>query len=534
MMILTAVTLFGLMIACANVANLLLGRAELRQREVAVRTALGAGRGRILRQLLTESITLGAVGGVVGVILSVWIVRWIQAAMPPMMPRAMMPELDPEVVVVTLLLAIGAGVLFGLAPALTAARADLRDALGGGARGGTAGKRRTRLRNAFVIGEFAVALSLLTGAGFLVQVFGELNNADPGFNPTGLLTFQASVLDDRYVEDSDVVSYERELIRVLVDVPGIESVAMMTALPRSRGTPMTSYTIDGRPIPEPTEQPRSVFQIVNPTYFESLEIALLQGRLLEDSDREDGQRVIVVSQAFVDREFPEEDPLGKGVTVREESRIIVGVVENIMQERIAIAGRRGEAIYLPYAQDAARNPSFALRTTTPDPTSLAADVRQAVWSVEPDQPLAQLRSFEAHRSESLAGPEAISSFLVVIGGIALILAAMGIYGVMSHAVAQQRREIGIRMALGAPQSRVVAMVTRSGLSLAGIGMLIGLPLAWLMYRGVQSALNLFEAPFGFGFAGWVALALAVAAVVSVLLPAAKASGVEPVTALREE
>jgi putative ABC transport system permease protein len=534
MMILTAVTLFGLMIACANVANLLLGRAELRQREVAVRTALGAGRTRILRQLLTESVTLGTIAGAVGVVLSIWVVRWIQSAMPAEMPRAMMPTLAPEVVVASLLVAVVAGVLFGLAPALTAARADLRETLGGGARGGTAGRRRKRLRNAFVIGEFAVALSLLTGAGFLVNVFSALNSADPGFNPEGLLTFQLSVLDDRYAEDTEVMAYETELIRVLGTVPGVQDVAVMASLPRGRGNPMTRYTVDGSPTPEPTEQPQASFQIVNPAYFSTMEIALRQGRLIQESDREDAQKVAVVSQALVDREFPEEDPLGKTLTVSDESRVIVGVVEDIMQERIAIAGRQGEAIYLPYSQHPVRNPSFALRTNADDPASLAGDVRQAIWSVEPDQPIALLRTFEAHQRESLAGPEAISSFLMVIGGIALLLAAMGIYGVMNHAVAQQRREIGIRMALGAPQKSVVGMVTRSGLTLAGAGMVIGLPLAWLMYRGVQNALNLFEGDFGFGMAGWVALALGGAALVSVLLPAAKASGVEPVMALRED
>jgi putative ABC transport system permease protein len=534
MMILTAVSLFGLMIACANVANLLLGRAELRQREVAVRTALGAGRSRILRQLLTESVMLGAAGGVVGVVLSIWIVRWIQSAMPAEMPRVMMPELDPEVVLVTLALAVAAGVLFGMAPALTAARTDLRDSLGGGARGGTAGKRRKRLRNAFVIGEFAVALALLTGAGYLVEVFRELNDADPGFNPEGLLTLQLSVLDDRYSGDSEVMAFERELIRVMGDVPGVESVAVMATLPRGRNSSRTTYTIDGRAAPEPTERPTADFQIVNPDYFGTLEIALRQGRFIEDSDREETQRIAVVSQGLVDREFPGEDPLGKSISVRDESRVIVGVVENILQQRIGLAGTQGEAIYLPYAQYPVRNPSFALRTTADDPASLAGDVRQAVWSVEPDQPIAQLRTFADHQAESLAGPEAISTFLMAIGAVALLLAALGIYGVMNHAVAQQRREIGIRLALGAQQSAVVGMVTRSGLTLAGVGMLIGLPLAWGMYRLVQNALNLFEGQMGFGAAGWVALALAAAALISVLLPAARASAVEPVLALKEE
>ncbi len=533
-MILTAVTLFGLLIACANVANLLLGRAELRQREVAVRTALGAGRGRILRQLLTESVALGTIAGVLGVILSVWIVGWIRSAMPAEMPRAMIPALNVEVVAGSILLAVLAGVLFGLAPALTAGKADLKETLGGGARGGTAGRRRKRLRNAFVIGEFAVALALLTGAGYLVEVFQQLNEADPGFNPDGLLTFQASVLDDRYDSPDAIIAYEEELLRVLAEVPGVDDVAIMASLPRGRSNPRRHYTVDGRPVPEPTEQATTDFQVVNPAYFSTMEIELREGRLLQESDRRDGQLVAVVSQAFVDREFPDEGAVGKSVTVDEESRVIVGVVENIMQDRISLAGRGGESIYLPSGQVPLSNPSFALRTGADDPASLSADVRQAVWSVEPDQPIDVLRTFHAHQDESLAGPRAISSFLAVLGAMALVLAGLGIYGVMNHAVAQQRREIGIRMALGAQQRAVVGMVTRSGLRLAAFGMVLGLPLAYLMYRAVQQALNLFEGQMGFASAGWVALALAGAAVLSTLLPAAKASSVEPVTALRED
>lgn len=530
--ILTVVTLFGLLIACANVANLLLGRAEVRQKEVAVRTALGAGRGRIFRQLLTESVAMALSAGVIGAILAVWVVGWLRTAMPAELPAAMMPELDPEVLVATLFVSVLAGIAFGLAPAFHAVGGTLRDALGNGARGGTAGRRRKRLRNAFVIGEVAVALALLTGAGFMIQAFERLANDEPGFDPDGLLTFQIAVLEDRYEQDAEIVRYERELERVLGEIPSVEGVALMSSLPRGRNSSQTSYSVDGRPLLEPTEEPRAGLQAVNAGYFSTMGIQLVQGRLLAESDLEDGPAVAVVSESFADLEFPEGGPIGRQITVRGQSRQIVGVVGDILQDRIALAGRGGEQIYLPIAQLPLRNPSFALRAAG-EPTLLSADVRQAVWSVEADQPVALLRTLEAHMNESLAGPRAISLFLMGMGFIALVLAAMGIYGVIAHSVAQQRREIGIRMALGAERGNVVRMVTRSGLTLVGVGLVLGLPLAFLMFRGTMAMLDLFDAEVGFGYPLSLSGALLTVAVLATVLPARRASRVAPATALSE-
>jgi len=530
--ILSAVTLFGLLIACANIANLLLGRAEERQREVAVRTAMGAGRGRILRQMLTESVLMATMAGVIGSVLAIWVVGGLQGAMPAELPAALMPELDPEVLVATLLVSILAGVAFGIAPALLSVGGNLRESLGSGARGGTAGRRRKRIRNVFVIGEIAVALALLSGSGFLIQAFDGLTNDDPGFDASGLLTFQIAVLDDRYPENEQLVAYQRDLVQVLEAIPSVEGVAVMSSLPRGRSNPQVRYTVDGRPIPTVNEQSTAGLQSVNAEYFATLDIELRQGRFIEDSDREDAALVAVVSESFVAREFGDEEPLGKLITVRAQSRSIVGVVGNIAQERIALSGRAGEQIYLPIAQEPLRNPSFALRTAG-DPGSLAADVRQAVWSIEADQPVAELQPLQTFIDTSLAGPRSISVFLVAMGVIALALAAMGIYGVMAHSVAQQRREIGIRMALGAQRGTVVGMITRSGLSLVGIGVLCGLPLALLMYRGTVTGLGLFEAELGFGTPAALSGALVVVAVLATVVPARRASGVAPVAALKE-
>ena len=531
-MILTAVTLFGLLIACANVANLLLGRAEERQKEVAVRTALGAGRHRILRQLLTESVTLGVVAGLMGRALSVVVVRWLRGVMPAEMPRAMFPELDPVVLAVTMAVAVLAGVAFGLAPALHAARGELREALGEGSRGGTAGRSRKRLRNVFVVGEFAVALALLTGAGFLVEAFRSLTDSDPGSRQDGLLTFVLTIPEDRYPDPEALRGFQDALLTRLGEVPGVQGVASMSSFPRGRGNPNTIYNVDGRPEPPEGEAPTAGFQAVTPDYFSTMEIPVTRGRSFEVTDGPGGARVTVVSQALVDREFPGEDPLGRVVSFRGESWMIVGVADNIMQERIALAGDRGEAFYVPQAQFPLRRPRFAVRVAG-DPAALAADMRQAVWSVNPDQPVAELRSLDALVDESLAGPKAISAFLAAMGLITLALAAMGIYGVMSHAVTQQHREIGIRMALGADRGAVVGMITRSGMTLAGVGMALGVPLSFLMYRAVGNALNLFSGEMATGYAWAVAGALVVVAALSTWLPARRASSVQPVAALKD-
>jgi putative ABC transport system permease protein len=453
--------------------------------------------------------------------------------MPPLLPAAVMPELDPEVVVATLVVSMFAGIVFGMAPALHAVAGNLREALASGARGGTAGRRRKRLRNAFVVVEVAVALGLLTGAGFLMEAFDGIVRDDPGFEADGVLAFRLSVLEDRYADDAAVVAYERELVRVLEEIPGVEAVAVMSSLPRSdRGNPMARYTIDGRSAPEINEQPLAHLQAVSSDYFETLRIESRSGRLLGDADRADAPAVAVVSESFVAREFPGEDPVGERVTVRGVSREIVGVVENIVQERIQLAGRAGEQIFVPLDQAPARTPAFAVRADG-DPSVLAADVRRAIWSVEPDQPIADLQALQSHIDASLSGPRAIGVFLTAMGAIALALAAMGVYGVMAHSVVQQRRDIGVRIALGARRGEVIGALARSGLVRVGLGVALGLPIALLMFRGTLSSLNLFETDIGLGYPVTLGATLVAVAVLATLLPAGRASGVAPVVALKE-
>jgi hypothetical protein len=292
--------------------------------------------------------------------------------------------------------------------------------------------------------------------------------------------------------------------------------------------------VEGYTRPENTEEPRAVYQAVNPDYFATMEVSILEGRGLREADREDAEPVAVVSQGFVDREFPDGAAVGERIRVGNEEtfRTIVGIAENTVQQRISLNGEGTQAIFVPVAQAPGRAISFALRLPG-DPNAAIADVREAVWAVNPDQPLARVQTLDAFVAESLAGPRAISLFLMGMGGIALLLAAMGIYGVMAHAVAQQQREIGIRMALGAGRGAVMGMVARSGLSLVGIGLVLGIPLSFVMYRLVSRALGLFEGDVGFAYAAGVSGALILVALVSTLLPAGRASGVRPVAALKE-
>lgn len=532
-LLLLTVALFGLAIAGANVANLQLGRAELRMKEIAVRTAMGAGRMRVLRQLLTESVVLSLIAGAIGTILGMYVVRALGTALPPELPRAFAPTVDGPTLVATVVIAMLVGILFGLAPALHATGSNLRESLGEGTRGGTATRKRKRIRNAFVVGEIAVALGLLTGAGFLMQAMDALVSQNPGFDAEGLLTFELTLPEYRYEGEPEMALFEREAERVLADLNGVEGVAVMAALPRSRGTPSASFHIEGTPPVEPTERPRTGWQSVNPAYFETLGIPLLSGRSIEAADRGDGRLVAVVNREFVDRWLDGTDPIGQRVQIFGEPREIVGVVENILQSRIALDGRGDATVYVPLDQRPLRNPSFAIRVTG-DPTTLAADVRQAIREVDPDQPVTLLRTLDDHMRESLAGPRAIGIFVLGLGSLAMILAAIGIYGVMAHNVVQARREIGIRMAIGAQPGRVVGMITRNGLTMTGIGLLAGVPLAFLVYRGVVSSLNLFEVELSSSYALYAAGMLALVATLASWLPARRAARVPPVSALQVE
>ncbi len=389
--LLIAVSLFGVAIACANVANLLLSRAETRMKEVAVRTALGAGRVRIIRQLLTESVLLGLGGGGLGTLLSIYVIRGLNSAMPAELPQAFRPELDLPTLLVTVGIAVGAGVLFGLAPALHSTRGDLKEAMGEGSRGGTASRKRKRLRTLFVVAQMAVALALLTGAGELTHIMNGLVFADNGFKAEGVLTFQLSLPEYKYHDQAELRQVEDEFLREIQGIPGVERAAMLTGLPRGRQISGTRYSLEGQDYEDPNQRPRTNWDAVSPAFFETLEIPLLSGRGLNEMDREDSPLVAVVNQEFVRRNFPDGEALGQRIVLLGETREIVGVVGNFMQRRIPFDGFIEPGVFLPAAQSPMRNISFVVRATG-DPSSLAPDVRRAVWKVDPDQPIAAVQT----------------------------------------------------------------------------------------------------------------------------------------------
>jgi putative ABC transport system permease protein len=532
-LLLMAVSLFGVAIACANVANLLLSRAETRMKEVAVRTALGAGRGRILRQLLTESILLGLAGGGLGTLLSVYVTRGLNSAMPAELPMAFRPVLDIPTLLATVAVAVGAGVLFGLAPALHASRGNLKEALGDGSRGGTASRKRKKLRNVFVVGQLAVALALLTGAGELRTVMNALVHSDNGFTSENVLVFQLSLPEYKYPESENVGQVNEEILREIQDLPGVVSASLLVGLPRGRSIPSTFYNLEGQEFEDPSQRPRTNWDAVSPTFFETLEIPLLSGRNLTDLDREDAQLVAVVNQEFVRRAFQGEDPLGKRVVMRGETREIVGVVRDFMQRRIPFDGIVEPAVFLPAAQLPMRNISFAIRTVG-DPTALAADIRTTVWGVDPDQPIAQMQTLDRYIETELAAPAFLGLFVTGLAALAMFLSGIGIYGVMAHSVIQERREMGIRLAVGAQAGQLIGMVTKRGIILSSVGLILGTPLAFLIHRAVLSSLSLFQADLGPATTLIAGGILALTALLASYLPARSAAKVHPTQALSLE
>jgi putative ABC transport system permease protein len=531
--LLIAVSLFGVAIACANVANLLLSRAETRMKEVALRKALGAGKGRILRQLLTESVLLGLAGGGLGILLSMYVIRGLDSAMPAELPQAFRPALDVPTLLVTAGIAVLAGILFGLAPALHSIRGDLKDALSEGSRGGTAGRKRKRLRNVFVVGQVAVALALLTGASELREAMNSLVFADNGFNAGNVLTFQLSLPEYKYPETADVRRVKEEILRELEEIPGVAHATYLSGLPRGRAIPNSFYSLEGQEFDDPSQRPRTNWDAVSPSFFETLEIPMVSGRNLSEMDREDAPLVAVVNQEFVRRNFPEGDPIGQRFILQGEPRQIVGVVQNFMQRRIPFDGFIEPAAFLPAAQLPMRNAAYALRAVG-EPTALAADVRSAVWAVDPDQPIAQMQTLQEFIDVELAAPAFLGLFVGALAALAMFLSGIGLYGVMAHAVIQERREMGIRLAIGARGGQLVGMVTRRGLIMSAVGILLGSPLAILIHRAVINALSLFDADFGVGIIFTAGGILAGVAMLASYLPARGAAKVEPTRALALE
>ena len=521
-----------LLIACANVANLLLARATGRQKEIATRVALGAGRGRIVGQLLTESLLLGVVGGSGGILLALWGVS-VLPELAPELPRINEVALDGRALAFTALVTILTSVVFGLAPALHASRPDLVDSLKEGGHGASGGRRRRRARSLLVVGEVALALVLLVGAGLLVRSFWLLQQVDPGFDADNVLVVSLSLPDAGYPEADDTRSFYRQLVERLASAPGVRAVGVTQSLPFF-GDYVLGYRVEGRPEPEPGQMPLTNHYVVTPDYFAAMGIRLRRGRLFTDRDREDGPPVLLINETLARQTFPDEDPIGQRVYVTDGPGIvfreIVGVVADVKQYGLASTARA--QTYEAYWQRPFHFTSVVIRTES-DPRGLAGIVRREVLSIDGDQPLSRVLTLEEIVGTSIAGERASTRLLTLFGGIALLLAAIGIYGVMAYSVAQRTREFGIRRAIGADRAAILRLVLGQGLTLATIGIVVGVAAAAALTR-VMASLLYEVTPTDLSTFTVVPVVLFLAAFAACCLPALRATKVDPLAALRAE
>jgi len=538
LLVLLGAVLFVLLIACANVASLQLVRASVREGEVAVRTALGAGPGRIVRQLLTESVVLALAGGAAGATLAVWATRALVAAAPQGTPRIGEVEVDAPVLLFALGITLATGLLFGLAPALQASRPDLAATLKEGARG-SRGRAGTRTRNVLVVAEVALAVVLLAAAGLLLRSFAQLQKVDLGFRPAGVLRFNLSPPQARYPGDPELRLFTDRLLDELGRLPGVTAAgATIWALPLSHGEPTLEFAVQGRPAKPPGQEDTIRFAMVTPGFFRTMGIPVVRGRDLTARDRDGAPPVLLINQAAARRYFPGEEPLGKRILLLGEAEPgsepqaaeVVGIAGDFKQS--ALEAEVAPQVFLPLAQ--APLPRSALTIalhTEGEPGAVVAAARDRVREIDPDLPVYSVKSMQEVVADSAAQPR---FYMLLLGGfafVALVLAGVGIYGVIAYAVRERTQEIGIRMALGASRDRVLRMVVRQGLTLAGIGAAAGLAGALVATRWMQSLLYQVSATDPAIYSAVAVVLVAVAAVAS-WLPARRAAGTEPLLALR--
>jgi putative ABC transport system permease protein len=523
---------FVLLIACANLANLLLARATGRQREIAIRTAMGAGRGRLARQLLTESVLLSVLGGAAGLVLAYAAVKGMVASNPVNLPRMDAVALDGRVLLFTGSITILLGLLFGLAPAIQAARPALHGMLKDGVRTSHGG---AGLRATLVVSEVALAIVLLIGAGLMLKSFRRWISVDPGFKAERVLTLGVSLPNARYGTPEQRVAFYDQLRHGIAALPGVEAVGGNVALPMTNNNWTASFRVEGfTPAPN-ANGPWGDFRLVTPGYFSTMGIPILKGREFDETDVRDGRKVAIVDEVLAKKYWPGQDPIGKrvgrgGGPAGPEWWDVIGVVGHVMQN--SPKDDEHTQLYRPFSQQAQGQLGFAIRTRT-DPAALEPAVRRLVLSIDPQQPIYDVRAMEERVSGSSSQPRFLSLLLGLFAAVAATLAAVGIYGVMSYTVAQQTRELGIRMALGAESSNLLRLVLNKGLILAGVGIALGIGGALALGKVVATQLFQTKAADPIVFLG-VSLGLVVVALFATLVPARRATRVDPMVALRSE
>ena|SRR5579872_1401910 len=538
LLMLVGAAAFVLLLACANVANLQLARATGRAREVALRSALGASRGRIAQQLLAESLLLAALGAAAGVLIASWwlplLMRSVPAFIVEHIPGLKHIQLDYRVLAFTVLLSGLAGVLTGLAPTLQVSRPDLNEALKEGARGGSVAPGRHRLRALLVISEVALAIVLLVGAGLMVKGFRALMERDQGFDREGILTFRVTLPAVKYSSAAQVREFYRQLVERTQALPGVESAAAASSLPSDWSWNQTKVRIEGQAPPAPGEMRLAASQVISPDFFRTLRIPLRQGRVFTLQDAGNRPPVVIISQSFARRYFGSEDALGKrlrlGDDAREPWRMVAGVVADVL--RSSFDSHPDPTAYVPLAQAPLATMAVAIRATG-DPLALAAAVRAQVQALDRNQPVYDVRTLAQIVSDNVSGVHSSERLMVIFGLIALALAAAGIYAVMAYLVAQRTHEIGVRLALGARPRDVLRLIVSHAVRLAILGLVIGTPVALVLARVLSSEL------FGVVrvdlavFIGCT-LVLASAAILASYVPARRAARVDPMVALRYE
>ena len=533
--ILLGAVAFVLLIACANVANLMLARAAARRKEIAIRAALGAGRGRIVTQLLRESVLLSLIGGALGLLLAVWGVDLLVASIPADKAGSFYGMNDiginRTVLFFTVGISVATGIVFGLAPALSSAKLDLNDALKATAKTATS---RSGLRGAFVVSQLALALVLLIGAGLMTRSFVRLLNVKLGFNPKNVLTMRIELPRSRYQNGDQRRQFFGQLLERAQSIPGVQSVGAISQLPLSGYSMVGRFGIEGQPEPEPGKGKAIPIGMVTAGYFRTMQIPLVDGRLFDERDAEKMPDVAIVNESMAKKFWPGQNPIGKKVGAlcneHELCRTVVGVVGDIRHEGLGEEAQ--PEIYLPHRQLALPNMSLVLRTAG-DPLAIVSATRNEVRVLDKDQPVALVQTLDEHISASVLQPRLLTTLLSVFAGLGLVLAAVGVYAMMSYSVSQRRGEIGIRIALGAMKADILRLVVGQAALLVGVSLAIGVAAALGSTRLLRSLLYEVGIWDPFTFAA-IVLLLALVAMFAAWLPARRAAKISPMVALRAE
>ena len=537
MPILMGAVVFVLLIACANVANLLLVRAASRQRETAVRLALGASRSRLIRQALTESVLLALVGGALGLFISVWAIQALAHGIPEgfskFIPGWSRLGVNLNVLAFTFVVSMLAGTLAGLASVWHSTRTNLNEALKAGSRSDSGRGGHNRLRSVLVVSEVALSLVLLIGAGLMVRSYVEMLRADLGIRPDNVLALQISLTRDSYEDKNKRVDFYQQLVRRVETLPGVTNAGVVNIVPFSSGYDSYTFQIVGHPPFPKGQEPSVELRVASPGYFDAIGTRLHRGRLFTEQDDANAARVVLVNETFAKKFLPGQQPIGQRLDFNgdgKETPEIVGVVADVKNDDLEELP--DPAAYLPHRQNAWFTMSLIIHATQ-DPTSLASAVRTEVRAVDPNLPVSYVKPVQQMIDERISPKRLMTYMLGVFALSALLLAAVGIYGVMSYAVTQRTQEIGIRMALGARAADVVKLVVRKGMSLALVGVVAGLAGAYALTRLLVNLL-FGVTPTDLGTFSFVTLCLLLVALLACYIPARRATKVDPLVALRYE